>query len=60
MTAPGRPAADPPAATEARGTPPTPVRPTSAARLAFAWALVGVPLAWGVYQVFLKSLDLFR
>lgn len=29
-------------------------------RLAAAWALVGVPLAWGVWQVFQKSLDLFR
>lgn len=29
-------------------------------RLLFAWALVGVPLAWGVWQVFQKSLDLFR
>ena len=25
-----------------------------------AWALVGIPLAWGVWQVFKKSLDLFR
>jgi hypothetical protein len=29
-------------------------------RLATAWTLVGVPLAWGVWQVFKKSLDLFR
>ena len=29
-------------------------------RLAAAWTLVGVPLAWGVWQVFKKSLDLFR
>ena len=29
-------------------------------RLVGAWALVGVPLAWGVWQVFKKSLDLFR
>jgi MFS family permease len=28
--------------------------------LVVAWALVGVPLAWGVSQVFRKSLDLFR
>ena len=28
--------------------------------LATAWLLVGVPLAWGVGQVFKKSLDLFR
>ena len=30
------------------------------ARLVVAWALVGIPLAWGVWQVFQKSLDLFR
>jgi hypothetical protein len=30
------------------------------ARLALAWALVGFPLAWGVWQVVRKSLDLFR
>ena len=30
------------------------------AKLVGAWALVGIPLAWGVWQVFHKSLDLFR
>ena len=30
------------------------------ARLALSWAIVGIPLAWGVYQVFEKSLALFR
>jgi hypothetical protein len=29
-------------------------------RLIGAWSLVGLPLAWGVWQVFKKSLDLFR
>jgi hypothetical protein len=29
-------------------------------KLIAAWALVGVPLAWGVWQVFKKSLDLFK
>lgn len=33
---------------------------TPLAWLVGAWTLVGVPLAWGVYQVFVKSLDLFR
>jgi hypothetical protein len=28
--------------------------------LIIAWTVVGVPLAWGVLQVFRKSLDLFR
>jgi hypothetical protein len=32
----------------------------SPVKLALAWTLVGVPLAWGVLQVFKKSLDLFR
>ena len=29
-------------------------------RLVVAWAAVGIPLAWGVWQVFQKSLALFR
>jgi hypothetical protein len=29
-------------------------------QLVVAWALVGVPLAWGVWQVVVKSMDLFR
>ena len=28
--------------------------------LIVAWVVVGVPLAWGVWQVIRKSLDLFR
>ena len=31
-----------------------------ALRVAGAWALVGIPLAWGVWQVIRRSLDLFR
>lgn len=31
-----------------------------AVRLVLAWSLVGLPLAWGVWQVFQKSLALFR
>ena len=34
--------------------------PRLVVRLAAAWSLVGLPLAWGVWQVFRKSLDLFR
>ena len=30
------------------------------ARMVAAWALVGIPLGWGVWQVIQKSLDLFR
>lgn len=30
------------------------------ARLAISWILVGVPLAWGVFQTFLKALPLFQ
>lgn len=29
-------------------------------RLALSWALVAIPLAWGVWQVVRRSLDLFR
>ena len=30
------------------------------ARLIVSWAVVGLPLAWGVWEVFQKSLALFR
>ena len=33
---------------------------TSPAAIALAWLLVGIPLAWGVYQTFIKSLALFQ
>jgi len=33
---------------------------TPAIAIAFAWFLVGIPLAWGVYQTFVKSLALFQ
>jgi hypothetical protein len=29
-------------------------------RLIFAWAFVSIPLAWGVVQVAVKALALFR
>jgi hypothetical protein len=29
-------------------------------KLIGAWTLVGIPLAWGVWQVIHKSLDLFK
>ncbi len=32
----------------------------AALKLVCAWALVGIPLAWGVWQVVQKSLDLFK
>jgi hypothetical protein len=37
-----------------------PVKAGTVVRLIVAWTLVGAPLAWGVWQVFKKSLDLFR
>jgi hypothetical protein len=33
---------------------------SQAIALIVAWTVVGVPLIWGVWQVFKKSLDLFR
>jgi hypothetical protein len=36
------------------------IRRTSPLQLAAAWALVGVPLAWGVWQVVQRSMALFR
>jgi hypothetical protein len=36
-------------------------RPTGVAlKLIGAWTLVGIPLAWGVWQVIQKSLALFK
>ena len=36
------------------------IGPSQTVPLAIAWTIVGVPLAWGVWQVLLKSLALFR
>ncbi len=36
------------------------IKKTPAVAVAFAWLLVGIPLAWGVYQTFIKSLTLFQ
>jgi len=33
---------------------------TGGAAVAFAWLFVGIPLAWGVSQTFIKSLALFH
>jgi hypothetical protein len=38
----------------------TPRDPLTVVKLLLAWSIVGVPLAWGVWQVFQKSLALFR
>lgn len=35
-------------------------RPTSLLALAVAWTLVGLPLAWGVYQTVLGAMTLFH
>jgi hypothetical protein len=29
-------------------------------KLALAWAFVGIPLAWGVYQTLLNAMKLFQ
>jgi hypothetical protein len=34
--------------------------PSSGLKTALAWLYVGVPLAWGVSQTFIKALDLFK
>jgi hypothetical protein len=45
-------------------TPPPPSTepppPSSVGLLVFAWLFVGVPLAWGVVQTFLKAMVLFH
>ena len=33
---------------------------STAATILFAWLLVGVPLAWGVYNTLLSSMKLFQ
>jgi hypothetical protein len=38
---------------------PTP-RATSTAAIIAAWAVVSIPLLWGVVQTLIKSLDLFK
>ena len=55
-------AAKGPTTAELRAAPATAVGQAapSPVKLSAAWTLVGVPLAWGVLQVFKKSLDLFR
>ncbi len=39
---------------------PSPANPAEPALLAGAWLFVGIPLAWGVWNVFVKALDLFK
>lgn len=34
--------------------------PATRLKLTMAWLFVGIPLAWGVYQVVVKALALFR
>ncbi|HEX8424979.1 MFS transporter small subunit [Hymenobacter sp.] len=34
--------------------------PSSGVSLAVAWLFVGIPLAWGVTQTFIKALALFK
>ena len=36
------------------------VKKTSAALILFAWLLVGVPAAWGVYNTGLNAVKLFK
>ncbi len=37
-----------------------PADPMASAKLFLSWLFVGIPLAWGVWQVFVKSLALFK
>ncbi|WP_460613367.1 MULTISPECIES: MFS transporter small subunit [Hymenobacter] len=34
--------------------------PSSTVSVAIAWLIVGIPLAWGVTQTFVKALALFK
>jgi hypothetical protein len=37
-----------------------PADPQGPVKLLLAWLFVGLPAAWGVWQVFVKSLALFK
>ena len=37
-----------------------PADPQAPLKLLIAWLVVGLPAAWGVWQVFVKSLALFK
>ena len=41
-------------------TPGADATPTSSLQVMLAWLYVGVPLAWGVSQTFIKALALFK
>ncbi len=49
-----------PEPTTTRGAAGTPPRPRNLLKLVLAWAWVGIPAAWGVGQVAIKSLALFK
>jgi hypothetical protein len=36
------------------------IKKSPVAVIVLAWLLVGIPLAWGVYNTLLNSLNLFR
>jgi len=40
--------------------PPTPADSGSGGSAVLAWLFVGLPLAWGVSQTFIKALTLFK
>ena len=37
-----------------------PADPQATVKLLVAWLVVGLPAAWGIWQVFVKSLALFK
>ncbi|MBD2723007.1 MFS transporter small subunit [Hymenobacter armeniacus] len=40
--------------------PSAPAEASAGGSVMLAWLFVGVPLAWGVFQTFIKALALFR
>jgi hypothetical protein len=44
---------------ETSSPPPAGANAASPLQLVFSWLFVGIPLAWGVWEVAAKSLDLF-
>ncbi|MDP9121199.1 MAG: oxalate:formate antiporter [Acidobacteriota bacterium] len=37
-----------------------PADPTAGLKLAFAWLFVGIPAAWGIWNVIVNTMALFR
>jgi hypothetical protein len=46
--------------TKSTSAAPAPAKPAVGGSVVLAWLYVGIPLAWGVSQTFIKALALFK